>query len=119
MPWVVLLHDDFASEFDAFDETVQDAVLAGTMLLQEFGPGLGRPHVDALSGSRFANMKELRVTTESGEWRIAFAFDPGRSAILLVGGSKSGRSSRLFYRRLIDVADRRYASHLASRDRKR
>jgi hypothetical protein len=58
-------------------------------------------------------MKELRLTVARSEWRIGFAFDPERSAILLVGGSKSGRSSNLFYRTLVHVADRRYADHIA------
>ena len=83
------------------------------MLLREFGPRLGRPHVDTLAGSRYSNMKELRLTVPSGEWRVMFAFDPERTAIFLVGGCKSGRSSDLFYRKLVHVADRRYADHLA------
>src|ERR1700727_778449 len=66
------------------------AALAG--LLQRFGPHLRRPHCDTLKGSKHANMKELRFTLPDGEWRIAFAFDRERNAILLVGGSKSGMS---------------------------
>ena len=118
MMWVVRLHDDFKREFDQLNESVQDAILAGGVLLQEFGPRLGRPHVDSLAGSRYPNMKELRLTVASGEWRVAFAFDPKRAAILLVGGSKSGRNSDLFCRTLVPVADRRYASHLFSLDAK-
>jgi hypothetical protein len=57
-------------------------------------------------------MKELRITLPDGEWRVAFAFDPKRKAILLTGGSKSGVNQRKFYERLIRVADRRYAEHL-------
>jgi hypothetical protein len=57
-------------------------------------------------------MKELRFTVADGAWRIAFAFDPERQAILLVGGSKSGRNERQFYRDLIRVADERFSAHL-------
>jgi hypothetical protein len=57
-------------------------------------------------------MKELRFTLPDGEWRIAFAFDPERSAILLVGGSKSGTNERQFYKDLIWVADARFTAHL-------
>ena len=57
-------------------------------------------------------MKELRFTLPEGEWRVAFAFDPERSAILLVGGSKSGASARRFYRDLIRVADLRFDAHV-------
>ena len=60
-------------------------------------------------------MKELRFTLADGEWRIAFAFDPERRAILLVGGSKSGVSQRQFYKNLIRTADARFTAHLKKR----
>ena len=82
-------------------------------MLERIGPTLGRPHADALHGSRHANMKELRFSVSDGEWRIAYAFDPVRSAILLVGGSKSGMPQRRFYERLIKTADARFDAHLA------
>ena len=82
-------------------------------VLQEFGPQLGRPRVDTLNGSRHANMKELRFSAAGGEWRVAFAFDPRRKAILLVAGDKSGGSEKRFYRELIRKADERFDTHLA------
>ena len=81
-------------------------------LLEEFGPQLGRPHADTLNGSDYANMKELRFKADGGVWRVAFAFDPQRNAILLVAGDKSGTSSKRFYKRLIEKADMRYKAHL-------
>ncbi|WP_200832267.1 type II toxin-antitoxin system RelE/ParE family toxin [Cognatazoarcus halotolerans] len=96
------------------DENLQDELLAHAKLLVEFGPNLGRPTVDTLKGSRHANMKELRFAWQGGVWRVAFAFDPQRQAILLVGGDKGGADQRRFYRRLIAVADDRYDDHLAS-----
>jgi hypothetical protein len=57
----------------------------------------------------------LRFTLPDGEWRVAFAFDPERCAILLVGGSKSGGGEKKFYRELIRVADARFTAHLESR----
>ena len=57
-------------------------------------------------------MKELRFTLPDGEWRVAFAFDPRRSAILLVGGSKSRVPEKRFYRELIRVADKLFDAHL-------
>lgn len=59
-------------------------------------------------------MKELRFSLPDGEWRVAFAFDPQRQAILLVGGSKSGISSKRFYRDLIRIPDLRFTRHLNS-----
>ena len=89
MPWTVANHDAFDPEFDALPETVQDELLAITALLEIYGPALGRPHADTLAGSRHANMKELRFKAADGVWRVAFAFDPKRQAILLVAGDKA------------------------------
>jgi hypothetical protein len=93
---------------------VQTEILALSRLLQQFGPELGRPRVDTLKGSRYANMKELRFGAADGEWRVAFAFDPRRRAILLMGGDKSGGSEKLFYKKFIRKADERFRTHLAS-----
>jgi hypothetical protein len=65
-------------------------------MLRDHGPQLGRPYVDTLKGSKFANMKELRFTADGGVWRVAFAFDLRREAILLVAGDKSGVSESRF-----------------------
>ncbi|HKZ97326.1 MAG TPA: type II toxin-antitoxin system RelE/ParE family toxin, partial [Hyphomicrobiaceae bacterium] len=83
MTWDVLFHEDFEPEFDELPQPVQDELLAHAGLLKEFGPTLGRPHADTLKGSRHANMKELRFRADDGVWRIAFAFDTKRKAILL------------------------------------
>ena len=115
MPWTVSFADEFEPEFDALDEEIQDAILARVLLLEREGPSLGRPHVDTLTGSKHANMKELRCTAAGGVWRIAFAFDPDRQAILLVGGDKSGGSEKRFYKQLIARADDRFDRHLAQR----
>ena len=113
MSWTVEIADEFEPEFDVLDEDVQTEILALSRLLQQFGPQLGRPRVDTLNGSRHANMKELRFSAADGEWRLAFAFDPARKAVLLVAGHKSGGSARRFYRTLIRRADERFDRHLA------
>ena len=87
--------------------------MALVALLEQFGPQLGRPHADTLNDSRHANLKELRFAAAGGVWRVAFAFDPKRTAILLVAGDKSGVSEKRFYRQLIDTADARFDAHLA------
>ena len=112
MKWIVLISDEFEPEFSALPKDVQDETLAMTRLLQQFGPQLGRPRVDTLKDSRHANMKELRFDSAGGVWRIAFAFDPKRRAILLVAGDKSGGSQKRFYRELIRKADQRFDAHL-------
>jgi len=113
MKWKVLLGDEFAGEFLALPEQVQTEILALSRLLQTFGPQLGRPRADTLKGSRHANMKELRFEAAGGVWRVAFAFDPKRAAILLAAGDKSGGSEKRFYRELIRKADMRFNAHLA------
>jgi len=119
MRWVVEMADEFEPEFDALHDDVQTEILALSLVLGEFGPQLGRPRVDTLNGSRHANMKELRFSAADGEWRVAFAFDPKRRAILLVAGDKSGVSEKRFYRELIGKADRRFDTHLARLNRER
>jgi hypothetical protein len=113
MEWVVEIGDEFEPEFNDLDEEVRTEILAHTRLLQQFGPQLGRPRADTLNGSRHANMKELRFDAADGVWRVAFAFDPKRKAILLVAGDKSGVSEKKFYKALIAKADDRFDAHLA------
>ena len=84
-------------------EKLAEAILT----LEAVGPQLGRPLVDTLKASRHANMKELRFSAK-GVWRVAFAFDDERNAIILVGGNKDGRDQRRFYRDLIKTADDRF-----------
>ena len=114
MAWSVEFHDEFAPEFAEFAEAVQDEILALAKLLEGYGPRLGRPYADTLKGSKFANMKELRITADDGEWRVAFAFDAKRMAILLCAGDKSGMSGKVFYKALIRKADKRFGAHQSS-----
>jgi hypothetical protein len=109
--WGVEIGDEFEPEFDELHEAVRTEILALTRLLQQFGPQLGRPRVDTLNGSRHANMKELRFSAADGEWRVAFAFDTKRNAILLIAGDKSGVGEKQFYRKLIRKADLRFDAH--------
>jgi hypothetical protein len=118
MVWAVELHEDFVPEFDALPQAVQTELSAKATLLEQFGPMLKRPHADTLNGSQFANMKELRFDAAGGVWRVAFAFDTERCAILLVAGDKSGVSQKQFYKQLIQKADARFAAHLAQLEEK-
>ncbi len=112
MTWTVLYHDAFVFEMEALADEVQDGLLTMAELLQALGPSLGRPHADTLAGSKYANMKELRFRADDGVWRVAFAFDPVRRAIVLVAGDKSGVAQKRFYKVLIAKADARFAEHL-------
>jgi hypothetical protein len=109
MPWQVELHDDLVAEVDAVPRSAQRELAAHLKLLAEFGPGLGRPSVDTLKGSRIANLKELRFSAEGGVWRVAFAFDRRRIAVLLAMGDKRGKGSDRFYKALVAKAEARWS----------
>src|SRR5260370_38247175 len=106
MPWFVHFRDEFAEEFRSWRPDVQKAAATSIATLQLLGPTLARPHADTLKVSRHGNMKELRFSVCDGEWRIAFAFDPSRQAILLLAESKSGLASDLLYLRPSARADK-------------
>jgi hypothetical protein len=112
MKWNVFFSPIFEPEFDELDKVVKEELLAHAKLLKEFGPQLGRPIVDTLKDSAFSNMKEIRFNAGNGVWRVAFAFDPARQAILLIAGNKKGKDQKRFYKDLIRIADERYEEHL-------
>lgn len=114
MAWTVRLAIEFVAELQALREPVQTELLAHARLLEQFGPRLGRPRANTLKGSRHPNMKELRFIADGGVWRVAFAFDPQREAVLLAAGNKAGIPEARFYRDLIRRADRRFANHLSA-----
>ncbi len=110
--WVVATTDDFDAWFEDLDEAVKIEIAAKVELLKQIGPMLPRPHADTLKGSKFKNLKELRADSSGQVIRVAFAFDPDRKAILLVGGNKAGVNQRRFYDQLITRAERLFAQHL-------
>jgi len=119
MIWSVVFHPEFAAEFADFGRSTQNAIAALALLLEEFGPQLGRPYADTLVGSRHSNMKELRCDADGGLWRVAFAFDPERKAVLLIACDKRGVKQQRFYKKLIARADERFDAYLATLDGKR
>lgn len=110
MAWQVILCDEFEPEFDALPSLLQDELLAHLKMLEAKGPLLGRLLVDTLKGCTLTNLKELRFSWNNQPFRYLFAFDPKRSAIVLVGGSKAG--DKRFYEKMIPVAEQRFARHL-------
>jgi len=102
--------DDFAAWLAGLEADLQNEIIAHANLLREHEPQLGRPYVDTLEGSEFTNMKELRVQFRGDPWRILFAFDPRRVAILLVGGNKRG--DKRWYKKHLPIADERFRRHL-------
>jgi len=110
MAWEVEVRDEFKDWYEGLTVKEQISIVPGVMLLQKFGPALGRPQVDALRGSAFPNLKELRIQHEGRPYRILFAFDPRRNAYLILGGDKTGDPR--WYEVAIPRADAIYQRHL-------
>lgn len=118
MKWEVEFHDAFYEEHKSFPLYVKENIISRAKTLEKYGSGLGRPLVDTLNGSEFPNMKEIRFSVENEVWRLAFAFDPNRKAILLVAGDKKGKNQKKFYKKLIKIADSRFLQHLNNLEKK-
>ncbi len=110
MPWEVNITDACRDWYGSLSEEEQDSLAAGVELLMEYGPQLRRPHSDAVSMSEYSNMKELRVQHAGRPYRVLYAFDPKREAILLIGGDKTGNDR--WYEEFVPKADRLYTEHL-------
>lgn len=114
MAYVVNTSKEFESWFVQQEEDLQDRVAASVGLLEEQGPQLRRPHADTLEGSTLSNLKELRVQHRGEPYRILYAFDPKREALLLIGGNKAG--DKRWYKKMIPIAEAIYARHLETLD---
>ena len=110
MKWDVEYTDEFEAWWDHLNEAEQDSVQAAVMLLGEDGPHLGFPHTSDIKGSRHGNLREFRVQHAGRPYRVLYAFDPRRSAILLIGGDKTGQER--WYAEHVPLAERLYDEHL-------
>ncbi|TLG05766.1 addiction module toxin RelE [Nocardia cyriacigeorgica] len=117
MTWEVVLHSEVESWYLALcesDPVSADSIEKALDHLAAEGPMAGRPVVDRIKGSKYHNMKELRPpSAAASEIRMLFAFDPARQAIVLVAGDKAGNWQG-WYREAIQLADKRFAEHLAA-----
>ncbi len=112
MEWDVEFTDEFGEWWDGLTEEAQDAVATKVGLLRRFGPALRRPHSGSINSSKHSNMKELIIQHAGRPYRVLYAFDPRRSAILLMGGDKTGDNS--WYESFVPIADRLFNEHLAA-----
>jgi hypothetical protein len=108
--WIVEVTDDFGEWYLAVSRAVQNDIDRSVGLLEAKGPQLGFPHSSGISGSRHDHMRKLRVQSGGEPYRIFYAFDPRRTAILLIGGNKTGDDR--FYETAIPIADRLYDTYL-------
>lgn len=109
--WDVITTDRFDEWFNNMDDTDRANIIASMLLLEKKGPSLSRPYADTVEGSKFPNMKELRIQSKGKPLRAFFAFDPKRKAVLLCAGNKTGNEKQ-FYKLMIPLADKEYETHL-------
>lgn len=108
--WEVEFTDEFQDWWNTLSEEQQDDVAHSVRHLIEFGPALGFPHSSKVNSSRYPQMRELRTQSGGRPLRTLYAFDPRRSAILLIGGEKAGDDR--WYEKFVPVADRIFKRHL-------
>lgn len=102
--------DEFGAWWDGLTEAEQESVAYAVGLLEAKGPTLGHPHSSSVAGSKHAHIRELRAQHQGRPYRVFYAFDPRRAAILLIAGDKTGDDR--FYERMTPIADRLYGEHL-------
>jgi hypothetical protein len=111
MTWSVEHTDEFAEWYHDLSEGQQDDITAAGLLLMEQGPQLPFPYSSGINGSKHTHMRELRVQSGGRPLRVFYAFDPRRSAVLLIGGDKTGDGR--FYERMVPIADELYDVYIA------
>ncbi|HZZ16184.1 MAG TPA: type II toxin-antitoxin system RelE/ParE family toxin [Candidatus Sulfotelmatobacter sp.] len=110
MAWEIEFTDVFEAWWNDLSEPEQEEINAKVELLEERGPTLPRPHADRIESSRHSNMKELRGKVNDRHLRILFAFDPRRTAVLLLGGDKTDDPA--WYDKFVPIADDLFDRHL-------
>ena len=110
MAWNVEYTDEFGAWWVRLDESEENSVAVTVTLLERKGPMLPYPHSSGIDGSKHNHMRELRIQHKGDPYRVLYAFDPKRSAILLIGGNKTGNDR--WYDENIPKADKLYDDHL-------
>lgn len=107
--WLVEFTDEFEAWWLTLADYIQDDIDRAVILLEEYGPTLGYPYSSDIKGSKIA-LRELRVQSNGHPVRVLYAFDPVRSALLILGGDKTGNSR--WYEENVPKAERLFAEHL-------
>jgi hypothetical protein len=102
--------DEWLVWFEGLTPVEQVEVGAVVELLEEKGPHLSFPHSSGIQSSRHSHMRELRIQSGGRPFRVLYAFDPRRVAILLIAGDKTGNDR--WYDIFVPLADKLYDQHL-------
>jgi hypothetical protein len=108
--WEVEFTNKFETWWNSLEETGQIKIDAAVRMLEEYGPDLPYPMSSGVTGSRHSHMRELRIQVHGKPFRVLYAFNPERAAILLVGGDKTGDDR--WYEVNVPKADKLYDQHL-------
>src|SRR5262249_32678514 len=103
--------NEFESWWNGLTAEEQEDVDACVILLEKHGPNLKFPYSSGVVQSKFDHMRELRIQHSGRPYRVLYAFDPRRAALLLLGGDKTGQDR--WYDVFVPIADRLYEEHLA------
>ena len=117
MEWLVEFTDQFGQWWEDLTAEEQESVEASVSLLEKYGPTLPFPHSSGVKQSRHSHMRELRIQHHGNPYRVLYAFDPLRVAILLIGGGKTGNDR--WYEEHVPIADRLYDEHVEQVERER
>jgi hypothetical protein len=109
--WEIEITAEFEVWWDSLTENEQEDVEAYVILLRQHGPSLRFPFSSGIQSSRHAHMRELRVQHGGEPYRVLYAFDPRRNAVLLIGGRKTGDGR--WYATFVPIADRLYDEYIA------
>lgn len=113
MSWKILVTEIYEEWFLGLTDKEQEDVLAMADVLEITGPHLSRPYADTLKGTdKVRNLKELRIQHAGKPYRVFYAFDPKRRAILLCGGRKDGKRDKQFYDTMIPLAENEFLKYL-------
>ena len=113
MKWEIQFTDTCEAWFLDLTDAEQKDVLAMIDVLEIKGPQLPRPYADTLKGTKqVKNLKELIIQHAGNPYRVFYAFDPERRAILLCGGRKDGKRNKQFYKQMIPLAEKEFLEHL-------
>ncbi|MDH2998802.1 diaminopimelate decarboxylase [Pasteurellaceae bacterium LFhippo2] len=110
--WNVILEKPVLNWLETLGQNDLLRIYAGLELLTTEGPQLGRPYADTIQGSKYTNLKELRIRSRTSVFRLFFIFDPIRQAIVLCGGDKKGKNQKHFYSEMIALAEQTYEAYL-------
>ena len=117
--WKIITSEKFDTWFLEQSDDEKAAILGKIYLLEEYGPNLSRPYADTLKGSKFANLKELRIKTGSHVFRVTYIFDPEQNGLILIGGDKKGKNQKKFYNDLIKESEQIYTTYLESKTKRK